>query len=196
MLQTFINKLTDALGWMFDDPSDAIRLARIIAIALPVGVLGAGTSIYYGMWLRAVISLVGVPVLAMAGFAAIQGFSGAVGGLYHSGSHQLNHAALTKGMYNLAAGYVKSGQFAQARDKYLEILETYPEELDARYLLANLWDQHFGLQEEALKEFMRLRRMIKEKNVDYKYQRALEERIEELQKFLEEEKKDPPKGGR
>ncbi|MDH5638437.1 MAG: hypothetical protein OEZ04_08100, partial [Nitrospinota bacterium] len=112
---------------------------------------------------------------------------GTMGGLYHSGSRQMNHKAITKGMYSLAGGYTRAGQFSMARDKYMEIIETYPEELDARYLLANLMDEHFGLPEEALKLFIGLRRKIREKDIDYKYKVALGERIAELEKYLKEE---------
>ncbi|MDH5509442.1 MAG: hypothetical protein OEZ32_03710 [Nitrospinota bacterium] len=187
MYENLTNKIADALLWLFDDPSDVIRLARIIAIALPIAFIGAITSILKGMWMYALISLLGVPALAVAGFAFVQGFAGTMGGLYHSGSRQMNHQAITKSMYSLAGGYTRAGQFAMARDKYMEIIETYPEELDAHYLLANLLDEHFGLPEEALKLFSGLRRKIREKNIDYKYKVALAERITELEKYLKEE---------
>ncbi|MDH5639629.1 MAG: hypothetical protein OEZ04_14175, partial [Nitrospinota bacterium] len=61
MLESLTNKLADAFHWMFDDPSDAIRLARIVAIAMPIAFIGAFTSILKGMWLYAIISLLGVP---------------------------------------------------------------------------------------------------------------------------------------
>ena len=74
-----------------------------------------------------------------------------------------------------------------AREKYLEILETYPDELDAKYLLANLLDNHFGAYQEALQEFRGLRKVIREKKVDYQYKAALEKRIKELEEHLEKE---------
>jgi len=191
MIASIINKIANAFQWLFEDQADALRLARIILIASPIGILGAITSIAKGLWLYAILSLVGFPTLAVVGFAATQSVAGAIGGLYHSGSREMNHAAIIKGMYSLAAGYSKTGQFSMARDKYFELINTYPDELDARYLLANLLEQHYGLPEEALAEFIKLSRMIREKGIDYKYKHALENRIKELRLTLEEERKGP-----
>ncbi|MDH5757098.1 MAG: hypothetical protein OEZ55_10565 [Nitrospinota bacterium] len=196
MLEKIMQKLTEGAQWLFEDPSDAFRLARIMAIALPIGIIGFVTSVLMGLWGYALGWVLGVPALALAGFTFVQGVSGAAGGMYHSGSRKMNHAAVMKSMYNLAAGQTRTGQFSQARDKYMEILETYPEELDARYLLANLTDQHFGLPEEALRIFLDLRALIREKGIDYKYKVALGKRIAELEGYLAEEEASRKNKGR
>jgi tetratricopeptide (TPR) repeat protein len=186
MWRARIRALADGL---VEDSADSAALTLIIAFSIPMGfILFIGSVVLKGRILIGLGFFIGTPIFGVAAFMAVKSVSSLMGGFYHSGSTQPNHPAIIKGMYGLAAGYVQGGEFGKARDKYMEILETYPEELDARYLLANLMDQRFGLYAEAYLEFTVLRRIIRERKVDYPYKAAMEERIAALFQALEEER--------
>ena len=106
------------------------------------------------------------------------------GSLYHGGSNEKDHRAVIKGMYNLANGYRGAGEFKKAENAFYQILVDYPDELDAMYYLAQLYDQKFDNPEKALAQYRKLKRKILELNTDYKYKDALEERISELKVYL------------
>lgn len=107
-----------------------------------------------------------------------------IGSLYHSGSNEKDHRAVLKGMYNLANGQRGAGKFEMAERSFQQILVDYPDELDAMYYLAKLYDLKFDNPEKALGEYRRLKRKIEELKVDYKYEEALNERINELKDYL------------
>ena len=182
-------------SWLAPDSADSVILFFILIIAT-----GIGLFVFFGSLVLERHEYIGFavfmlsPVFTLAFLALIKGASSLAGGLYHSGSTELNHPAIVKGMYGLAAGYVKTGQFGKAREKYMDILQTYPDELDARYLLANLLDRHFGLYEAAREEYIALRRAVRKRGVDYPYLAAMEERIAALSQEMEERKIAPPKG--
>ncbi|MFQ5432362.1 MAG: hypothetical protein ACE5EN_07655 [Nitrospinota bacterium] len=67
---------------------------------------------------------------------------------------------------------------------FLQILVDYPDELDAMYHLAQLYDLKFDSPEKALGEYRRLKRKVNEHDKDYQYKDALEERINELKEHL------------
>ena len=183
-------------AWLAADSADSVTVAFTLAIATGIGlfVLIGSLVLERHEYIGLAIFLLS-PVFALAALALMKGASSMAGGLYHSGSTEPNHPAIVKGMYGLAAGYVKTGQFGKARDKYLEILQTYPDELDARYLLANLLDQHFGLYEAARDEYIGLRRAVLKRNVNYPYLKGMEARIAELTARIKEEKFASPEAG-
>lgn len=122
-------------------------------------------------------------------FLFIKMFAGFSGSLYHSGSTDKDNNAIIKGMYNTAEGLKLRGQYLQAEEAYLEILTEYPKEMDARYLLASLYERNLDKPEQAIKEYRKLKREIQENKVDYRYKDALNENIKELEKLLKESKR-------
>ena len=164
----------------FEDRVDVYHflnpMVRVFALALPIGLFMGFKAFLYVFGFGTVVSIVFVKGMGKAASAA--------GSLYHGGSNQKDHIAVIKGMYNLANGQRGSGKFEEAEKSFQQILVDYPEELDAMYYLAKLYDLKFDNPEKALGEYRRLKRKIAELNVDYKYEEALNDRINELKDYL------------
>ena len=109
------------------------------------------------------------------------------GSLYHGGSNEKDHRAVIKGMYNLANGQRGVGNFKEAEKSFKQILVDYPDELDAMYYLAKLYDLKLDDPRRALAEYRKLEKKILELKVDYKYEDALNDRINELKVYLGQE---------
>lgn len=133
-------------------------LTAYASIAIGVAGFIVTGSIVYGLFI-----FIGGIALNLASFIVIKMFAGFSGSLYHSGSTDKDHNAIIKGMYNTAEGLKLRGQYSQAEEAYLEILMEYPEEMDARYLLALLYDLKLNKPEDAIKEYRKLKRAIQEK---------------------------------
>jgi len=164
----------------FEDRSDVYRflnpIFRVLFVAMVLGLFMGLKVFFYILGLGAALTVLFFIYLKI--FAAGTGF------LYHGGSSGKDHKAVIKGMYNLANGYRGAGEFEKAENAFHQILVDYPEELDARYYLAQLYDLKFDNPEKALAEYRRLKRKILELNTDYRYEDALEERINELKEHL------------
>ena len=165
---------------LFDDRADVYRflnpIVRVFALAGILGLFLGLKAFLYIMGLGTFISI----ILFLYTRKAISG----AGSLYHGGSNEKDHRAVIKGMYNLANGYRGAGEFKKAENAFYQILVDYPDELDAMYYLAQLYDQKFDNPEKALAQYRKLKRKILELKTDYKYEDALEERISELKVYL------------
>jgi len=164
----------------FEDRNDVYRFLnpwfRVLFLAMVIGLLYGLKAFYFILGLGTFLTFVFFIYLTL--------FSSTAGSLYHSGSNKKDDTAVIKGMYNLANGYRGAGEFEKAEKAFKQVLADYPEELDAMYYLAQLYDLKFDNPEKALGEYRRLKRKVNEHNKDYRYKDALEERINELEEYL------------
>ncbi len=149
-------------------------------------IIGIGGFVLTGSFMYGLFIFFGGIAINFIAFLGIKLFAGFSGSMYHSGSSERDHDAVIKGMYNTAEGLKLRGQYSQAEEAYLEILREYPKEMDARYLLALLYERNLDKPEQAIKEYRRLKREIREKRIDYKYKDALNENIKQLEEILKE----------
>ena len=165
---------------LFDDRVDVYHflnpMVRVFALAGILGLFLGLKAFLYIMGLGTFISIILFIYRKM--------FISTVTSLYRGGSNHKDHTAVLKGMYNLANGYRGAGEFKKAENAFHQILVDYPDELDAMYYLAQLYDQKFDNPEKALAQYRKLKRKILELKADYKYEDALEERISELKVYL------------
>ncbi|MBI3583471.1 MAG: hypothetical protein HY096_05905 [Nitrospinae bacterium] len=172
---------------LFKELIDYLQFARMalwtIFASSFIGIAGfvKTGSLMYGLFI-----FLGGIVINLAGFLVIKRISDFSGSLYHSGSREKDHNAVIKGMYDTAEGLKLRGQYSQAEEAYLEILREYPKEMDARYLLALLYELNLYKPEQAVKEYSKLRLEIQEKKISYKYKDALDENIKQLEDFLKD----------
>jgi tetratricopeptide (TPR) repeat protein len=170
---------------IFKELIDYLQFSRMALLttfaSVAIGTAGfiASGSIIYGLFI-----FTGGIALNLVFFIAIKAFAGFSGSIYHSGSRERDHNAVIKGMYDTAEGLKLRGQYPQAEEAYLEILSEYPKEMDARFLLALLYERNLDKPEQALKEYKRLKQEITEKKIDYKYKDALNENIKQLKDIL------------
>ena len=155
-------------------PTNFLLFLRIwlIAFFVSVGLFGPIVGGLFGT------------LLSVVAFAFITGFSNMAGSLYHRGSNVKDHKAVIKGMYNLAKGCENTGGFVKAEKIYKQILNDYPEELDAIYHLGRLYDKRFDEPERAYNVYRKLKKKLSGNNSDYKYGESLDKKINELKEYL------------
>ncbi|MBI5188680.1 MAG: tetratricopeptide repeat protein [Nitrospirae bacterium] len=172
---------------LFNELIDYLQFSRMVFWTIfASSFIGIAGFYKTGRFIYGLFIFFGGIAINFIGFLFIKMFAGFSGSMYHSGSRERDHDAVIKGMYNTAEGLKLRGQYSQAEEAYLEILSEYPKEMDARYLLALLYERNLDKPEQAIKEYRKLRREIREKKIAYKYKDALDENIKQLEDFLKE----------
>jgi len=181
----FLKYLNPKNWGLFEEEADGLFFLRIwifvlvaaVLISMPV-IMGIGKNqpdSILGYKIFSFILVVGT-CIAFFIFFGIKIFSSAAGSFY-SGSREKFDRVSSKVMYEEANNLIFVGHYTPAAKAYRDLLQEYPEELDARLLLGQVLYQKLGDSKGALKEFRSLQKIIKEKNIQYKYQETLDEII-------------------
>lgn len=144
-----------------------------------------GQLILYAVIFGTIMTVI-VLLLQKHVFGKIFGFFGdfVLGSLYGGNRRNKDHKAILKGMYQQATGLRANDQNVQAEKVYRQILADYPEELDARYLLAELLYVKFDKPKPALRLIKELQKKVKEKDGPYQYSAAMNDLSLEIQDYL------------
>ena len=165
------------------DQQDTLNLIRLLVIILGACLtisLFAAMKIGIG---NAILLFLGLSVtgtiIAFTLSHLLKGAGNVAGGLF-LGSHRKDDPAILKGMYRQANGLKLSAKNSEAEKVYRQIIEEYPQETEAPYLLANLLWMEIGRSKEALKMLQALENKIRLEKISFKYRAALKRDIKEL----------------
>ncbi len=165
------------------DPQESYHLAYLIAITVGACLtisffvapkMGLGKAII----LFLVLSAAGLLVAYLVNHL-LKGTSGLAGGIF-LGSKRKDDKAILKGMYHQANGLKMAGQLALAEKIYKQIIDEYPQEIEAPFLLANFLWIEMDRSKEALKMFRTLEQKIRLEKLPFKYRDALKQNISNL----------------
>ena len=169
------------------DSQDSYHFAPLIAIMLgaslfislfvaPFTGLGGAIILFLGL------SVTGLTVAFLVNYFQ-KGTSSLMGGLF-LGSKRKDNKAILKGMYHQANGLKMTGQYALAEKIYRQIIEEYPQEIEAPFHLGSLLWVKMDRSKEALKMFRTLEQKIRLEKLPFQYREALKKNITDLSSEL------------
>ncbi|NIR49157.1 hypothetical protein GWN42_31840, partial [candidate division KSB1 bacterium] len=153
------------------------------------------TAIVVGAWLiiaffiapfigiqEAILIFMGMAVtgVAMAFLLSrlIKGIGNLAAGLF-LGSIKLDDPTTLKRMYRQANGYKLAFKFAMAEKSYWQIIDEYPQETEAQFLLAQLLWKELERPGEALKMLKKLEQKIQREDLEFQYRSTLKRYLTE-----------------
>ncbi len=165
------------------DQQDTLNLFRLLAIILGACLtisLFAAAKIGIGKAILLFLGLSVVGVIVAFTLNHLLKGAGNVAGSLFLGSHEKNDQAIVKGLYGQANGLKMTAKNSEAEKIYRQIIEEYPREIEATYLLAHLLWIEMDRSQEALKLLRALDKKIRLEKISFKYRAALNRDIKEL----------------
>ncbi len=169
------------------DQQDSYHFTRLLVIILGACLLisvvaAAKIGIGKAILLFLGLSVVGV-IVAFILNQLLKGAGNVAGGLF-LGSKKKDDKAILKGMYQQANGLKLSAQYSQAEKIYRQIIDEYPQETEAPFILANLLWIEMDRSKEAMKMLLALEKKIRLEKLPFKYRKALKQKIADLSSEL------------
>lgn len=106
-------------------------------------------------------------------------------GLFLSSSHQ-SEAEKLKDLYRRAHGYRTANRFEASEKLYIEIMQEFPEELNASFYLGDLLWKEMEQPKKALRKFAELEKRIKQDSLKFEFRSALKRNIKNIKEELKE----------
>lgn len=180
-----------ALGaFLFTDDDDKYNFVRVWSICFFPSFAGAIIASLFGVSDVAlflfVVSILVSPILAALATLVARYIGGAAGGLYYSGSRELDKKKLLEALLAKASGQGSSGDYLAAEATYREVIDEYPENPIGPYMLGRLYDKGMDDLGRAFVQYGIARKILRTgDHADFQYRNNLITEYQALKEYLE-----------